>query len=444
VSARRQAPDPGPAGRPAPGPAAGVTRRRLLAGAGALGAGILASPVAGGVLAASAGAADDAAGAGSPARVPFYGRHQAGIATAQQRHLVFAGYDLTAGNRAQLGELLATWTAAAARMTAGEPLEGPDRPADPPPDTGEAVGLGPSRLTLTVGFGPGMFDHDHDHDRYGLGHRRPAALAVLPHFPGDELDPARSGGDLCVQSCADSLQVAFHAVHELTRIGLGAVTLRYYQLGFGFGSAGAAPPGVDTPRNLLGFHDGTANRTVEQPGGLDRHVWVGAGTDQPWLRGGTFLVARRVRIGLEAWARTALEDQEAAVGRHKLSGAPLGGRRQEQAPDFAATGPDGRPRIPASAHIRLASPGHNGGAQILRRSYNFADGVDPRTGELDAGLFFICFQRDPARQFARIQGHLAAADALTTGYLRHTASAVFACPPGVAPGRHWGSALGLG
>ncbi|MGH9091458.1 MAG: Dyp-type peroxidase, partial [Acidimicrobiales bacterium] len=333
------------------------------------------------------------------------------------------------------------WTSAAARMAAGEPLEGPDAPADPPPDTGEAVGLGPSRLTLTVGFGPGLFDHD----RYGLGHLRPAALAPLPHFPGDELDPALSGGDLGVQACADSLQVAFHAVHELTRLGLGAATLRYYQLGFGFGSDGPGPPGSHgTARNLLGFHDGTANRAVERPGGLDRHVWVGGESDQPWLRGGTFLVARRVRLALEAWARTGLDGQEAAIGRHKASGAPLGGDRQYQAPDFAATGPRGRPRIPEHAHIRLASPQRNGGVQILRRSYNFADGVDPRTGELDAGLYFLCFQRDPARQFARIQRRLAAADALTTGYLRHTASAVFACPPGVAPGEHWGSALGLG
>lgn len=414
----------------------GISRRRLLAGAGALGAGALAVPA----VVGATGSPAAAGGGGSAATVPFYGPHQAGIVTPQQQHLVFAAYDLTAADRSQLGALLGDWTAAAARMTAGLPLAGPDGPAYPPPDTGEAVGLGPSRLTLTVGFGPGMFDH-----RYGLAERRPEALAQLPHFPGDDLDPGRSGGDACVQACADSLQVAFHAAHQLTRIGSGAAVLRYYQLGFGFGSPVDAPPGdLSTPRNLLGFHDGTANREVEQPGALERHVWVGDESDQRWLAGGTFLVARRVRTDLEAWARTGLGEQEAAIGRHKQSGAPLGGTRQYQAPDFDAAGGDGQPVIPEQAHIRQASPGRNGGVQILRRSYNFADGVDPRTGELDAGLYFLCFQKDPARQFTRIQRRLATADALTGGYLRHTASAVFACPPGVVEGGHWGSALGLG
>ncbi len=386
-------------------------------------------------------AAADAVGPGSA--VEFFGEHQAGIVTPPQQHLVFAAYDLTATDRPELTALLSGWTAAAARLTKGQALGGPDALDDPPPDTGEAVGLGPSRLTLTVGFGPGLFD-----PRFGLADRRPEVLAPLPPFPGDDLDPARSGGDLCVQACADSLQVAFHAVHELTRLGLGSAVLGYYQLGFGFGSPAptGVPPSGDppTPRNLLGFHDGTANRAVQQPEALDRSVWVGDESDQRWLRGGTFLVVRKVRTALEAWARTSLGDQEAAIGRHKLSGAPLGGTHQYEHPDFRATGPDGQPVIPEHAHIRQASPEANGGVQILRRSYNFADGIDPRTGELDAGLYFLCFQKDPVRQFARIQGRLAAADTLTGSYLRHTASAVFACPPGVSDGGHWGSALGLG
>lgn len=426
--------DRGQAGTP-------FSRRRLLAGAGALGvgamgAGALVVPAVVGGPGAVAGASGPV---GSGTAVPFHGEHQAGIVTPQQQHLVFAAYDLTATDRRDLASLLSGWSAAAARLTAGLALTGPDDLDDPPSDTGEAVGLGPSRLTLTVGFGPGMFD-----GRYDLVDRRPEVLAPLPTFPGDDLDAGLSGGDLCVQACADSLQVAFHAMHELTRIGLGAVVLRYYQLGFGFGSA-AHPPSDDppTPRNLLGFHDGTANRQVEPPEELARYVWVGDESDQPWLHGGTFLVVRRVRAALEAWARTSLGDQEAAIGRHKVSGAPLGGTRQYQSPDFGAVAADGQPVIPEHAHIRQASPEGNGGVRILRRSYNFADGVDPRTGELDAGLYFLCFQKDPVRQFARIQRRLAASDTLTGGYLRHTASAVFACPPGVAEGGHWGSALGL-
>jgi deferrochelatase/peroxidase EfeB len=160
--------------------------------------------------------------------------------------------------------------------------------------------------------------------------------------------------------------------------------------------------------------------------------------------GGSYLVARRIRIYLESWARTPLSDQEAAVGRHKGSGAPLGGRGEFDPMDLVATGPGGLPVIPASAHVRLATATSNEGARILRRSYNFADGLDPMTGELDAGLYFLCFQRDPAHGFVPIQRRLAADDALTGGYLLHTSSAVFACPPGVTAGGHWGEALGLG
>ena len=63
--------------------------------------------------------------------------------------------------------------------------------------------------------------------------------------------------------------------------------------------------------------------------------------------------------------------------------------------DLQASDQDGTPVIPLHAHIRLASPDTNAGVRLLRRGYSFTDGIDPGTGELDAGLFFICFQRDP-------------------------------------------------
>ncbi|MGO9455826.1 MAG: iron uptake transporter deferrochelatase/peroxidase subunit [Acidimicrobiales bacterium] len=422
--------DAGPAGGRRRG---AFSRRQLLAGSGAAVAGLAAASVADPGAAGAVGAAP-----GPVATVPFYGPHQAGIATPSQEHLVFAAYDLATESPRALGSLLAAWTKAAARLAVGEPLTGDDRPDAAPPDTGEALGLGPANLTVTVGFGPGLFDH-----RLGLAHLHPAALADLPAFPLDALDPSLSGGDLCVQACADDPQVAFHAVHNLTRLALGTATLRYTQLGFGMRSPGTVDGGPQTPRNLLGFHDGTANRQVLDPGGLEQVVWVGQGGDQPWMAGGTYLVARRIRVYLEAWARTPLESQEAAVGRRKASGAPLGGHDQFDRMDLEATGPGGLPVIPASAHVRLASAAHTGGAQILRRSFNFADGVDPSTGELDAGLYFLCFQRDPTRGFVPIQQNLAS-DALTGGYLLHTSSAVFACPPGLTEGSHWGEVLGLG
>jgi deferrochelatase/peroxidase EfeB len=411
-----------------PDPSGAISRRAFVGAAGLASAGLLATAYSTPAAATTGDAADD-----RPAAVPFYTTHQAGIATPTQDCLVFAAYDVTEPGRSALLALLGTWTDASARLCAGEPLNGDTYPAAPAPDTGEALGLGPARLTVTAGFGPGLFD-----GRFGLAERLPGALADLPSFPGDALEPARSGGDLCIQACADDPQVAFHAVHNLTRLALGTATLRYLQLGFGRASSTSTQQ--STPRNLMGFKDGTDNLTGEEPELLERYVWVGGESDQSWMRDGTYLVARRIRIHLEAWDRSPLEQQEQAVGRDKASGAPLGGTAEHDPVNLRARGKDGLPVIPAEAHIRVAAPATNAGERILRRGYNFADGVDPQTGELDAGLFFICFQRDPRRQFVEIQTRLSERDSMSR-YLLHTASGLFACPRGPVPGGSWGDLL---
>jgi len=405
-----------------------VTRRQLLAGTG-LASAALAAAAASTVSVPPAGAASDAATAPS-ATVPFHGPHQSGIGTPEQAHLVFAAFDVTAPDRAGLAALLTTWTEAARRLTAGRPVAGPTALLTPPPDSGEALGLGPSRLTLTVGYGPSLFD-----GRFGLAPQRPEALVELPPFAGDALDTLRSGGDLCIQACADDAQVAFHAVHNLGRLALGSATVRYLQVGFGrTASPGAGQP---TPRNLLGFRDGTNNLVAGDQGAMDTFVWV----DSPgWMSGGTYLVARRIRTHLEAWDRSTLDDQERTIGRVKATGAPLGAARAVDPVDLKALGPDGQPLIPTHAHIRVAAPSSHRGRAILRRGYSFVDGIDPVTGELDAGLFFICFQNDPRRQFIPIQQSLAQQDALVQ-YLTHTGSGIFACPPGTGPERAWGDGL---
>ena len=385
---------------------------------------------------AAAGAGTTAAGAATSdpgTTEAFHGVHQAGIATPEQARMVFAAYDVSGVDRAGLAGLLATWSSAAERMTSGRAVAGPSGPFAPPADTGEAVDLPTARLTLTLGYGPTLFDA-----RFGLSGMRPEALADLPVFPGDALDPARTGGDLCVQACADDAQVAFHAVHNLNRLGLGAVTLRYLQMGFGrTASAGAA---TTTPRNLLGFRDGTANLDPTDGQAMDSFVWVDGSGDQAWMRNGSYLVARRIRVHLEAWDRSTLRDQERTIGRVKASGAPLGSAHERDPLDLAALDDFGTPRIPEGSHVRVAAPATNHGAALLRRGYSFVDGMDPTTGELEAGLFFVCFQKDPRAQFVPIQRRLADQDELTT-YLVHTGGGLFACPPGPEPGRPWGHGL---
>jgi deferrochelatase/peroxidase EfeB len=418
----------------------GVSRRRLFGWFGAGTAGVLAAGATGLTIGRSTAVETASSGSTPDDAVEFTGRHQAGIVTPAQDRLHFVAFDVTTDDRNELVDVLKAWTDAARRLTAGRDA-GPvgavarERYA-PPDDTGEAIGLPPSGLTLTIGFGPTLFETADGIDRFGLAARRPAPLAELPAFAGDQLDPAIGGGDLCIQACANDPQVAVHAVRNLVRLGAGVVSVRWSQLGFGRTSSTST--GQATPRNLFGFKDGTNNLKAENRHALDRFVWVAEGdSGADWLAGGSYLVTRRIRMLIEPWDTSTLDEQHRTIGRAKGSGAPLGQREEFDPVDFTKQ-TDGEFAIPENSHVFLANP-TNSGAAILRRGYSFVDGSDG-LGRLDAGLFFIAYQRDPATGFVQVQRNLRL-DAINE-YIRHTSSAVFACPPGVrGDGDWWGRLL---
>ncbi|MDO9398063.1 MAG: iron uptake transporter deferrochelatase/peroxidase subunit [Herbiconiux sp.] len=426
----------------APAPAKpGISRRGLLglAGAGVVGVG---AGIAGGIALDRAVAAPSASAQENAAVYPFYGEHQSGITSPAQDRLHFAAYDVAAGlTRAELIELLQDWSAAAAVMTAGDPVGtygAVNGPYDAPPqDTGEALGLPASGLTITFGFGPTLFTAADGTDRFGLAAQRPAALVDLPHFPADALVDALTGGDLCIQACSDDPQVAVHAIRNLSRIAFGRAAIRWSQLGFGRTSSTTREQA--TPRNLFGFKDGTANIKAEDTGVVADQVWASADDGAAWMAGGSYLVARKIRMTIETWDRTSLREQEAIVGRTKGEGAPFSGGTEFSEPDFEVTGQGGAPLIAADSHVRLAHPTQNAGAQLLRRGYNFVDGNDD-LGRLNAGLFFIAYQRDPRTQFVPIQMNLAKNDAMNE-YVRHVGSGLFAVPPGASQGGFVGETL---
>jgi deferrochelatase/peroxidase EfeB len=428
---------------PFSGKGAGPTRRGLLAGAG----GALASAGA----ATLARAAPQVSQGGAEAHEPFFGPRQRGIATPQQTHSYFAAFDCLAKSRDELKTMLQAWTNAAARMSAGETARdlGKDLSIEGP-DGGSALGLPPELLTITFGFGAALFVKD-GADRYGLAGKRPAALVDLPKFNGDQqLEPARTGGDLSVQACADDPQVAFHAVRELARLSYGAAEIRWGQAGFL-----PEAPADETPRNLMGFKDGTnnpprarANVSADTPRSFDDVVWVGdEGPD--WMRGGSYLVARRIRISLEHWDRSEVDFQEQVIGRRKYSGAPIGKVNEHDSLGLDRVDADGNPLIADTAHVRLGAAATNGGAQIFRRSYSYNDGVrftaerwPPwRQGMMyDAGLFFVCYQRDPREGFIKIYKNMSKLDALNQ-FTTHTGGGLFACPGGVREGEFIGQRL---
>ncbi|UDY22719.1 iron uptake transporter deferrochelatase/peroxidase subunit [Nocardioides sp. Kera G14] len=412
------------------GEQSGISRRGLVAGSGVSLAAVGAiAGFAGGRASASSPSAEQGGDTVDLAHTyDFYtGGHQVGIETPQQRHTVFMTFDLVDGVTTQdLQVLLARWSAGIAQLMKGRPVGAvePVRADGVAPDTGEAYDLSPASLTVTLGLGPGFFD-----ERYGLSAKRPALLKPLPALPSDQLRPELTGGDLSLQACADDPQVAYHAIRDLARMARGTVTTKWTVLGFGRASASK---GQTTPRNLMGFKDGTRN--IKDADEIAEHVWI---DEQDWMTGGTYQVVRKIDMDIEIWDAATITTQHQTFGRTKVEGAPLTGHKEFDTPNFDAVA-DGKPVIDPAAHIALASHERNNGVRILRRGYNFTDGINDN-GQLDAGLLFISYQKDP-QQFITLQQRLGSSDLLNE-YIRHVGSGLFAIPPAPKVGHYIGESL---
>lgn len=409
-----------------------ISRRDVLKTAGVGGVGVLlgASGL-GGILSISESKATSKVDQNI---VPFYGQHQSGITTKTQNHVYFVALDVTTTRKEDLIKLFKDWTIASSLLTEGKPIgELSGNEFLPPKDTGEAAGLSPSNLTITFGVGPSLFDQDNK-DRFGLKSKQPNELKELPKFPLDALEEKWTGGDLCIQACADDLQVAFHAVRNLIRIARGKAVLRWAQPGFQRSKQADAKEG--TPRNLFGFKDGTVNPKTDKQ--LDKHVWVQPDDGPNWLVNGSYLIVRRIQMFIEVWDRTNLKEQENTFGRYRDSGAPMGQKNEFDKLDLEHKQKNGEYSIPVNSHVRLSHG--DGTQQILRRAYSYSDGMDLKTGSFDAGLLFLCFNRIPSKQFIPMQERLSKMDKLNE-YTSHRGSAIFACLPGTKQGGFIGETL---
>ena len=345
--------------------------------------------------------------------ISFYGKHQAGITTPMQKNIYFVVLDLRTTDKNELIQLFKDWTDYSQKLVNGELVKKDGSNALlPPSDTGETVGLNPYRLTLTFGVSASFLT------KLGLEKKRPKLFRDLPAFPKEQLREQYTGGDIVIQACADDEQVAFHAVRNLIRKGRNNVTMKWSQSGFA-----AIGDRMETPRNLFGFKDGTANVTTEKD--FDKVVWADS---QDWMKNGSYMAVRRIIMHLETWDRTNLQEQENTFGRYKESGAPFGKKNEFDEVDLSL--------LPVDSHVRLAKEVN---LPILRRSYSYSDGIDPKTGQFDAGLLFIAFQKDPDR-FVKIQTNLGADDKMNE-YVTHIGSGLFACFGGVKEGGYIGQDL---
>ncbi|MBE9607198.1 deferrochelatase/peroxidase EfeB [Acetobacteraceae bacterium H6797] len=331
--------------------------------------------------------------------IAFRGPHQAGVVDHPPAAGMVAAFDVLATSRQELEALFRLLTARIAFLMAGGTPPAED-PRFPPPDSGI---LGPvvlpEGLCITVSVGASLFD-----ERYGLASRKPRHLVTMTRFPNDALDREWCHGDLLLQISANTPMAVLHALRDIIKNTPASLRLRWKLEGFlpeGLGSASA-----ETPRNLLGFKDGTGNLDPSDQALMNSQVWVGPNHGEPdWAIGGSYQVVRIIRNFVERWDRTPLQEQEAIMGRRKESGARLGLTEEKALFDYKDD-PEGKV-TPLDAHIRLANPrtpetAHN---RILRRPFNYSRGIT-RSGQLDMGLLFICYQADLEAGFITVQKRL--------------------------------------
>ena len=406
-------------------------RRRLLKGLGALG-GALA--VAGGCPVAHAAKQETSPGTLPPdARMekqPFYGVHQAGVLTPQQAAMTLVAFDVLASDKADLERLFKLLTARFDFLTTGGPAPDTPNPRMPPMDSGIlGAEIYPDNLTITLSAGAALFD-----ERFGLKGQKPTKLQKMVRFPNDSLDASLCHGDLLIQICANTADTVIHALRDIIKHTPDLLSVRWKREGF-ISNHAARSRGKETPINLLGFKDGTANPDSSNQPLMDEVVWVTGNQQEPaWAVGGSYKAVRIIQFHVESWDRTPLKEQQTIFGRDKHSGAPLGMKNEHDEPDYAAD-PDGNV-IAMDAHIRLANPRtkETQSNLMMRRGYSYSLGVS-KSGQLDMGLLFVCFQHDLEKGFLQVQQRLNG-EALEE-YVKPIGGGYFFVLPGVKDNQHY-------
>lgn len=364
-------------------------------------------------------------------RVPFRGRFQAGVVTPRQTAGMIAAFDVLAQNREELEGLFRTLTERIAFLTQGGPQ--PDLDPKLPPAGSGILGpvVQPDGLTVTVSVGTSLFDA-----RFGLAEKKPLHLQAMRGHPNDALDAALCHGDLSIQFCANTPDTNIHALRDIIKNLPGLLWLRWKQ-------EGSVPPipavpgqPAESARNFLGFRDGSANPDSSDQALMARVVWVQPGSPEPaWAVDGSYQAVRIIRNFVERWDRTPLQEQEAIFGRIKANGAPLdGGHTEHDVPDYAHD-PEGK-LTPLDAHIRLANPRTHASAAnlMLRRPFNYSNGVT-KSGQLDMGLLFICYQADLTQGFITVQKRLDGEP--LEEYIKPVGGGFFFTLPGVQDESDW-------
>ncbi|MGH2850434.1 MAG: Dyp-type peroxidase [Solirubrobacteraceae bacterium] len=208
-------------------------------------------------------------------------------------------------------------------------------------------------LTCVVGVGSAAWDR-----LYGTP--RPADLHPFPGFAGARHVAVATPGDLLFHIRAHRMDLCFELAQRLATRFTGCA--RVVDEVHGFRSF--------DERDLLGFVDGTEN---PEDGAAAAAVLIG-GEDSPFA-GGSYVITQKYVHDLDSWDALPVEQQEAAVGRTKLSDIEF--------PDEQKA---------TNSHVALNTIVDDDGTEreILRFNMPFG-----RVGAGEFGTFFIGYARDP-------------------------------------------------
>ncbi|MFZ4832025.1 iron uptake transporter deferrochelatase/peroxidase subunit [Rouxiella sp. Mn2063] len=405
------------------------SRRRLLKGAGLVGGALAFGGATQALAEQPAGVTPAVAKDERWSSQPFHGEHQAGILTPQQAAMMLVSFDVLATDKAGLERLLRLLTERFRFLTTGGKAPGIDDKY-PPMDSGiMGPEIYPDNLTLTLSVGDSLFDQ-----RFGLQAHKPRHLQPMMRFPNDSLDASLCHGDMLLQICANNTDTVLHALRDIIKYTPDSLSIRWRRDGF-ISSHAARSQGKETPINLLGFKDGTANPDTKDKPLMDKVIWVTPEQGEPaWTVGGSYQAARIIPFHVEFWDRTPLQEQQTIFGRHKASGAPLGMEKEHDVPDYSKD-PEGKV-IPLDAHIRLANPRtkETDDNLMLRRGYSYSLGVT-RSGQMEMGLLFVCYQHDLEKGFLSVQKRLNGEP--LEEYIRPNGGGFFFVLPGVRDENHY-------
>ncbi|BCB90788.1 Dyp-type peroxidase [Phytohabitans suffuscus] len=208
-------------------------------------------------------------------------------------------------------------------------------------------------LSCVTGIGSAAWDRL-------FGGPRPAELHPFRELAGPVHRAVSTPGDLLFHVRAHRPDLCFALAGEIMDRLRDAVTAQDEVQGFKYFDV----------RDLLGFVDGTEN-----PVGAEASEAVLIGAEDPPFAGGSYVVVQKYLHDLRAWNALPVEEQELAIGRHKLSDVEL--------PDDVK---------PPDSHVALTTITDPDGTehQILRDNMPFG-----QVGRGEFGTYFIGYARTP-------------------------------------------------